>query len=118
MNATEIVEIAKKVNSEVKEDVFFKACERLEKMICKYAGIKDYTFSKDKPLIAAGGVYDGYDDLYEAYLKREASLKMEDWSTFSSYDALYALRWSDLCKEIVRKHRPESSQSFSDWRWT
>ena len=36
MNATEVVEIAKKVNSEVKEDVFFKACERFEKMICKF----------------------------------------------------------------------------------
>jgi hypothetical protein len=117
MNATEVVEIAKKVNSEVKEDAFFKACERLEKMICKYANIKDYTFINDKPLIAAGGVYDGYDDLYEAYLKREASMAVEDRSWFSSYDAIFALRWGDLCREIVRKHKPESAQSFSDWRW-
>lgn len=116
MNATEAVEIAKKVNSEVSEDVFFRACERLERMISEYARLKHKQFDRTAPLIAAGGEYCGYDDLYTIYLKREAALSIEDWDCFGSYDALFALRWSDLCSEIVRKHKHEG-ESFGDWRW-
>ncbi len=117
MNAVEAVTIAKKVNSEVSEDALLRACERLEGMIAKYGGLEHKELDKNAPLSAAGGVYEGYDDLYTIYLKREAALLIEDWDCFSSYDALYALRWSDLCREIVRKHKPEE-QSFGEWRWT
>ena len=117
MNATEAVNIAKKVNSEVSEDVFFRACERLEKDIAKLAKIKNFVFDKEKSLIAAGGVYDGYDDLYTAYLKREGSLAIEDNEWYSNYDTMFALRWASLQAEIVRTHKGEN-QSFSDWRWT
>lgn len=117
MNAIEVVEIAKKVNSEVNEDVFFRALERLEKDIAKRAQIENYVFDKEEPLIAAGNVYDGYDDLYTFYLKREAALCIEDKEWLANYDALFLQRWSELLKEIVRTHKPEN-QSFPDWRWT
>ena len=118
MNAIEAVEIAKKVSGEVGEDVFFRACERLERMIEKYAKLPHKVFDRNAPLIAAGGEYDGYDDLYTIYLKREAALAIEDWDCFSSYDALYAIKWSDLCREIVRTHKPEAQSFGPDWRWS
>ena len=117
MNAIEAVDIAKKVNSAVSEDVLFRACERLERKITEYAKIEHKQFDGEAPLIAAGGEYKGYDDLYTIYLKREAALSIEDWDCFTSYDALYALRWSDLCREIVRKHKPEAQSFGPDWRW-
>ena len=117
MTGIEIIDIAKKVNTEVSDDVFVKSLKRIETAIAKSAEIKDFVFDKEKTLIASGGIYDGYDDLYEVYLKREAALSVEDWNSFASYDALYAIRWGDLNREIVRNHKPEE-QSFSDWRWT
>lgn len=118
MNAIEAVEIAKKVNREIGEDVFFRACERLERMIEKYAELPHKEFSKEADLIAAGRVYMGYDDLYTIYLKREAALAIEDKDCFADYDALFALRWSDLCREIVRTHKPEAQSFGPDWRWS
>ena len=147
MNAIKAVEIAKKVSGDVSEDILYRACERLEMMIEKYAELKlcnrckniklndenkcenystdkngkcqkyEFKFDKEAPLIAAGGVYNGYDDLYTIYLKREAALAVEDWDCFSSYDALYAIKWSDLCREIVRTHKPEAQSFGPDWRW-
>lgn len=117
MNAVKAVDIAKKVNSEVSEDILYRACERLEGMIEKYAKLTHKKFDKEAELIAAGGVYDGYDDLYTIYLKREAALSVEDWDCFGSYDALFALKWNDLCREIVRTHEPEAQSFGPDWRW-
>ena len=116
MTGTEVIDIAKKVNKAVPNDVFMRALKRIETLIAKTAEIKDFVFDENENLLASGGVYDGYDDLYEVYLKREAALSIEDWDCFSSYDALYAIRWSDLNCEIVKKHKPEN-QSFRDWRW-
>lgn len=117
MNAIKAVEIAKKVSGDVSEDILYRACERLEMMIEKYAKLPHKEFNKEADLIAAGGVYNGYDDLYTIYLKREAALAVEDWDCFSSYDALYAIKWSDLCREIVRTHKPEAQSFGPDWRW-
>jgi hypothetical protein len=117
MNAIKAVDIAKKVSGEVSEDILYRACERIEMMIEKYAELPHKEFNKEADLIAAGGKYDGYDDLYTIYLKREAALSIEDWDCFSSYDSLFAIKWSDLCREIVQTHNPEA-QSFGDWRWT
>ena len=118
MNAIKAVEIAKKVSGDVSEDILYRACERLEMMIEKYAELSHKEFDRNALLIAAGGVYNGYDDLYTIYLKREAALCIEDWDCFSSYDALFAIKWSDLCKEIVMTHNPEAQSFGPDWRWT
>jgi hypothetical protein len=117
MNAIEAIESAKKVNSEVSEDVFLNAIKRLEKQIAQIAKIKNFEFDSSKPLLAAGGeISDIYDDVYVLYLKREGALQIEDGQCIARYDSLFTLRWRDLVSEIVRKHKPEE-QSFKDWRW-
>lgn len=118
MNAIKAVEIAKRVNGQVGDDILYEAIKRLERMIEKYAKLPHKEFDKNAVLTAAGGVYDGYDDIYTLYLKREAALHIEDWNCFPSYDALFVNRWDELCKEIVRTHEPEKQSFGPDWRWT
>jgi hypothetical protein len=118
MTGREAVEIVKKVNGNVAEDVLFRALERLEIMIEKYTKREHREFDAEATLYACGGdVCDGYDDMYTLYLKREAALQLEDRDCYASYDAMFALRWSEFMKEFVRGHKSEN-QSFSpDWRW-
>lgn len=118
MTAREAVEIAKKVNSSVSDDVLFRALARLEKMIERLTGREEREFQKEGKLLACGGgVCDGYDDMYTVYLKREAALSIEDWDCYSSYDTIFALRWTDFLKEHTKTHRSENKAFGPDWRW-
>lgn len=118
MTGREAVEIVTKVNNSVAEDVLFRALKRLERMIEKYTGREHREFEDEGVLLGCGGgVCDGYDDMYTVYLKREAALSIEDWDCYASYDAIFAIKWSEFMKEFVRGHQSEN-QSFSpDWRW-
>ena len=63
---------------------------------------------KEKVLYACGGgVSAGYEDMYEAYLNREACAIREDWECFNVYDAIFTARFKDLCKEIIRNRTPK-----------
>ncbi len=117
MTAREAVDKAKKVSS-ASEDVLFDACRRLEIEIEKYAGREHAEFEKDGVLLAAGGaVAKGYDKMYTAYLKGEGALSMEDWDCYNNYNAIFAIEWEKLAKEIVRKRESAKSTFTPDWRW-
>ena len=117
MTAREAVDKAKKVSSAA-EDVLFDACERLELEIEKYAEREHAEFKKDGVLLAAGGaVADGYDKMYTAYIKSEGALSMEDWDCYNNYNAIFAIEWEKLAKEIVRKRESSKSRFTPDWRW-
>ena len=118
MTGRKAVEIAKKVNNSVSEDIFFRALERLERTIEKHTGREHREFDEDNTLLACGGgVCDGYDDMYTVYLKREAALSIEDWDCYGSYDAIFAIKWSEFMKEFVREHKSENQSFTPDWRW-
>lgn len=121
MTAREMVEKAKKVGStqKVGDDILYDAVERLEKMIAKYAGISEnYKFGKDEILLACSGeIADGHEELYEAYIKREASKCLEDWDCFERYDALFLLRWKDLREEIIRNGKLRLKRFEQNWNW-
>ncbi len=120
MTAREVVEKAKKSGTvgEVADDMLYTAVERLELMIQKHTGKEFREFEKEVPLFACGGgVADGYDDMYDMYVKREGCYIREDWECFKNYDALFNIEWDKFKKEYLRNNKP-AGQGFSpDWRW-
>lgn len=121
MTAREIVERAKKSGTVdgVSDDMLYAALERLELMIQKYTGIQFKEFNKDVPLYATGGeITDGYDEMYDNYVKREACKIREDWQCYGNYDALFNEEWSKFKKEYVRNNKPSGGSFTPDWGWS
>ena len=118
MTAEEIVTKASKGNKAVANDTLYDAVQRLEIMIEKYASIEHRKFEKKNTLLACGGgIAIGYDEMYDAYVKREASKNTEDWDCYGTYDAIFNIEWEKLKAEIVRT-TPKPKTSFApDWRW-
>lgn len=119
MTAKEIVNKARQGNKSVAEDVLLGAVERLEIMIEKETGLSHREFDKDAELYAASpkGITDGYDDMYENYIKREVSHKLEDWDCYGNYDALFAIRWSQFAAEMIRKNGSRNIANANGWNW-
>ncbi len=118
MTGRDIVESVKKIYDSVGDDVLFRAVERLERMIEKAVGAKHKNFEKEALLLGCGGgVTDGYDDMYNAYVNREAARSIENWECYGNYDSIFALRWVDFNKEVVRTHKSEKKEFGPDWRW-
>lgn len=91
----------------VPRDVLRDAIVRLEKMIAEKAEVEIEELTDGSVLLACGGVAEGYDDMYDAYLKREASRICEAWDNLGNYDALFSMRYTELCKEILRNRKPK-----------
>lgn len=92
----------------VANDVLKSALARLEKQIADKAEVGEARIDDETVLLACGGgVADGYDDMYNSYLKREASCVCEAWENYGNYDTLFVMRYGELCKEILRKREPK-----------
>lgn len=92
----------------VSRDILRDAIVRLEKMIAEKAEVEIGALTDNSVLLACGGgVAEGYDDMYDAYLKREASRICEAWDNLGNYDALFSMRYAELCKEILRNRKPK-----------
>ena len=120
MTGREIIERSKKITSVAKvgEDILIDALKRLEIMIEKYAGREHTEFDEEKNLLACGGgISKEYDELYEAYVKREAHKVLEDWDCFEKYDSIYLARWSALREEITRTTKSKDTSIQQDWNW-
>lgn len=110
MTALEIVEKVKKSGSaeNIEADSLYIALKSLERRIRERAEVPESEFNKDSVLYACGGgIAEGYEDMYSAYLNREACRIREDWDCYGNYDALFLERYKDLCKEIIRKRTPK-----------
>ena len=119
MKAIELKERVQKSGSgaNIADNVLLNAIERLEIMIENYAHLEHREFNKENVLLACGGgIAIGYDRLYDSYLNREASLIREDWDCYGNYDAVFALEWEKLKKEIERGRVPSRRSFFPDWR--
>ena len=113
MKGFEAIERAKSGGSaaNVANDILRDALARLEREIGCKAEIPFREYDEEQALYACGGgVADGYDDMYVAYLKREASLVREDWDCYGSYDTVFNIRYTELCKEIIRNRKPKRFQ--------
>lgn len=120
MTAREVVEKAKKSGTVggVADDMLYTAVERLELMIQKHTGIQFREFDKDVSLYADGGeVANGYDKLYDIYVKREACYIREDWQCYGNYDAMFDIEWTKFKKEYLRNHKPSGGSFTPDWGW-
>lgn len=120
MNAFEVVEKAKKSGTVdgVEDEALYKAVERLELMIQKHTGSKFREFDKNNTLLACGEIADGYDNMYDRYLKLEACLIREDWNCFGNYETLFNIEWDKFKKEYLRNHMPASGSFTPDWEWS
>lgn len=115
MKASDLVERVKKEScaENVANDVLYDALKRLEISIAKKADKEECEFDRDAELYACGGgVADGYDDMYSAYLKGEACRVREDWECYGNYDSIFVMRYVELCKEIIR-NRPPKRYTFT-----
>ena len=110
MKVYEAIERAQKGGcaSSTPKDVLMDAVKRLEKQISDKTEVAHGDIDDDTVLLACGGgVADGYDDMYDAYLKREASRYCEAWENYGNYDAVFAIRFRELSKEIIRNRKPK-----------
>lgn len=120
MTAMEAVESAKSSGtvSGAADDVLYRAVERLEIMIEKLTKREHKELDREAPLLACGGgVAIGYDEMYDAYIKREGCRIREDWECYGNYDTMFAIEWKKLETEYVRNHEPEPQRFKPDWRW-
>lgn len=116
MKAYELIERVKKGGSaeNVESERLLDAVKRIEERIAVRAEIKeegilrDAQNDKEKVLYACGGgVAEGYNDMYEAYLNREACAIREDWDCYGNYDSIFTMRFKELCREIIRGREPK-----------
>ena len=110
MKVYEAIERAQKGGcaSSTPKDVLMNAVKRLEKQISDKAEIMFSNIDDNTVLLACGGgVADGYDDMYDAFLKREASRFCEAWENYGNYDTVFAIRFRELSKEIIRNRKPK-----------
>ena len=110
MKGYEAIERAKKSGavSNIANDELNDALARLERQIGCRAEVPFREYDSEQELYGCGGgVSSGYDDMYITYLKREASFIREDWDCYSNYDTVFNMRFTELCKEIIRNRKPK-----------
>ncbi len=110
MKGFEAIERAKSSGSaaNISNDILNDALARLEREIGCKAELPFREYDKEEELYACGGgVAVGYDDMYDSYLKREASRIREDWDCYGNHDTIFNIRYTELCKEIIRNRKPK-----------
>lgn len=121
MTAREVVEKAKKSGTVdgVADEMLYVAVERLELMIQKLARIQFKEFEKDVPLYAAGGeITNGFDKMYDAYVKSEGCYIREDWQCLGNYETIFQQEWEKFKKEHLKNRKPEGGSFTPDWGWS
>ena len=110
MKVIEVIQRAKDSGcaENVSKDILMDSISRLERQIAKKAEKAFSEINNESVLLACGGgVAEGYDDMYDSYLKRVASRICEAWENYGNYDTVFAIRYQELCKEIIRSRTPK-----------